>query len=93
MSKSVMVLKRLSDLCLEPETAEEAYRRGYLDGWIAAYYAAPYRRDQEMAYNRMLDHWAGPLEEWMRGDCTCKVPPPWMVRRSRKPMRRSEAHT
>jgi len=66
---------------LGPELPEEAYRRGYRAGWIAAYNAAPFRREQQSAYDRMFDFWMGALLDWMRGDCSKTELPPEMPRR------------
>lgn len=64
-----------------PESAEEAYRRGYADGWIKALDAmhdamfgehAP----RQAAYDRLWTFWEHTLSAWRRGDCSKTVFPP-----------------
>ena len=69
------------DLRERPEELMEArYRCGYHDGFIEAVNALgdlfQRRVSKWDAYNRLFDHWEGPLFWWTHRDCSKKELPP-----------------
>ncbi len=53
---------------LPPEPPEQAYRRGYSDGWVECLNALDDLLKEGMSYDdalqRCWDHWDGPLDTW-----------------------------
>lgn len=80
-------LTRVSDLLRESLTPppaeavrlEEAYRRAYHDGWIAAmdaFYDRIPSLGRDGAYDALWDFWLDDLRLWWLGDCTERTLPP-----------------
>jgi hypothetical protein len=64
----------LAELLARPdETAEQAYRRAYRDGYVAALQAAYRSRDIP---KKLWDFWQDTLLEWGKHDTDRMVPPP-----------------
>ena len=80
-------LTRVSDLLRESLTpppaeaarVEEAYRRAYRDGWVAAmdaFYDRIPALGRDGAYDALWDFWLDALGAWVAADCTARTLPP-----------------